>query len=89
MLSARKKPFCFVSTLLMERLIEFGNLVTGLQHLPEREKIILVALINGHGISENGDARKIECMVAQTIITAARDNQPKSVGENSINVRTA
>jgi hypothetical protein len=30
----------------MESVIDFGNLLTGLQYLPEREKIILMALIN-------------------------------------------
>lgn len=60
----------------MEPLIEFGDLVTGLQRLPEREQIIVVALINAHGRPERGDAAKIERLVAQTLIAAARDQRP-------------
>lgn len=57
----------------MEPLIDFADLVTGLQRLPEREKIILVALINGHGRTEKGNVAKIERMVAQAAIAVARD----------------
>jgi hypothetical protein len=58
----------------MEPVVDFGNLLTGLQYLPEREKIILVALINAHGMAQNGDVAKIERLVGQTIIAAAREN---------------
>jgi hypothetical protein len=56
-----------------EPLIDFGDLMTGLQRLPEREKIILVALIKGHGRTEKGNVAKIERMVAQAAIAVARD----------------
>lgn len=59
----------------MEGAIDFGDLLTGLQYLPEREKIILVALINSHGPSQNGDSAKIERLIGQTIIAAARENR--------------
>ena len=39
----------------MEPVIDFGDLVTGLQQLPEREKIILPALINAVRIAQNGE----------------------------------
>jgi hypothetical protein len=58
----------------MEPLLDFGDLLTGLQRLPEREKIILVALINAHGTRENSDVAKIERLVAETVIAAAREN---------------
>jgi hypothetical protein len=47
--------------------------------LPEREKIILVALINAYGKSENGDGAKIERLVAQTIRGCAKRNQQKCI----------
>jgi hypothetical protein len=59
----------------MEAAIDFGDLLTGLQYLPEREKIILVALINSHGASQNGDSAKLERLIGQTIIAAARENR--------------
>jgi hypothetical protein len=59
---------------LMEAIVEFGNVVTGLQHLPEREKIIIAALMNAHG-TQNVDTAKLERLIAQTIIAAARENQ--------------
>jgi hypothetical protein len=58
----------------MEPVVDFGNLLTGLQYLPEREKIILVALINAQGMAQNGEVAKIERLVGQTIIAAAREN---------------
>lgn len=58
----------------MEPVIDFGDLVTGLQQLPEREKIILVALINAVRIAQNGELAKIERLVGQSIIAAAREN---------------
>ena len=58
----------------MKPLIDFGDLLTGLQQLPEREKIILVALINAVRIAQNGELAKIERLVGQSVIAAARDN---------------
>lgn len=55
----------------------------GLQRLPEQEKIILVAIINGHGRPETGDMAKIERLVAQTIVAAARENRTSARTENS------
>jgi hypothetical protein len=60
-----------IGDVLMQPLVEFGDLVTGLQRLPEREKIILVALINDVERGETGEVPKIERMVAQTLISAA------------------
>ena len=60
----------------MEPLIDFRDLVTGLQRLPEREKIIVVALINAHGSPESGDAAKIERLVARPSSPRHRTNAP-------------
>jgi hypothetical protein len=59
----------------VEPLINFGDLVTGLQRLPEREKLILMALINGQGRTKNRDVEKVERMIAQTLIAAARNQR--------------
>jgi hypothetical protein len=59
----------------MESVIDFGSLLTGLQYLPEREKIILMALINVPAMTQDGDLAKIERLVGQTIISEARENQ--------------
>lgn len=59
----------------MKPTINFGNLLTGLQCLAERDKLILVALINSHGMPENGDKAEIERVIAQTIIAAAREKR--------------
>ena len=59
----------------MEAAIDFGNVLSGLQYLPEREKIILVALINAQGAAQNGEVAKIERLIGQTLITAARENR--------------
>jgi len=66
----------------MEPVIDFGNLLTGLQYLPEREKIILIALINAPAMAQNGDLAKIERVVGQIIIAAARENQRGAHPEN-------
>lgn len=66
----------------MESMLDFSNLLMGLQRLPEQEKIILVAIINAHGTAGTGDAGKIERMVAQTIMAAARENRTSGRTEN-------
>jgi hypothetical protein len=63
----------------MSPTINFGNLLTGLQCLAERDKIILVALINSHGALENGDAAKIERVLAQKVIAAARETRKAAI----------
>jgi hypothetical protein len=65
----------------MKPLIDFADLVSGLQRLPERDKIILVALINDHGRAANGNAAKIERILAQSLIGAARDQRRCGSGE--------
>jgi hypothetical protein len=59
----------------MEPNIDIGNVLAGLQYLPEREKIILVALINAQAAAQNGEVAKIERLVGQILIAAARENQ--------------
>lgn len=59
----------------MQLVIDFGDLLSGLQQLPEREKIILPALINAVRIAQNGEVAKIERFVGQTIIAAARESR--------------
>lgn len=54
----------------MESVIDFGKLLTGRQYLPEREKIILMALINASDTAQNGDLAKIERLVGMIIIAA-------------------
>lgn len=73
----------------MEAVIDFGNLLNGMQRLPEREKIILVALINAHGSPQNGDPGKIERMVAESIIAAARENQRETHTQASVSTVAA
>jgi hypothetical protein len=58
----------------MEALIDFSNLMNGMQYMPDRDKIILVALINAH-TPENGDSAKIERLIGQIVIAAARDKK--------------
>jgi hypothetical protein len=60
--------------LIMEPLIDFADLLKGLQCLPEREKIILVALVNAHGSRENGNRARLERLVAEAVIAAAREH---------------
>lgn len=55
----------------MEFARDFADLVNGLQYLPEREKIILLALINTQRTALNGDKAKIERLIGQTIIAVA------------------
>lgn len=57
----------------MEYTRDFGELVNGLQYLPEREKIILLALINTQRTALNGDKAKIERLIGQTIIAIANE----------------
>lgn len=63
----------------MKPMINFAGLLTGLQCLAEREKVMLLALINAHNALENGDRAKIERVVAEIIIAAAREKR-KIVG---------
>ena len=58
----------------MEALIDFSNLMNGMQYMPDRDKIILVALINAH-TPENGDSAKVERLIGQIVIGAARDKK--------------
>jgi hypothetical protein len=77
----------------MEPVIDFGDLLNGLRQLPEREKIILVALINAVRIAQNGELAKIERLVGQSVIAAARDNcrdaQPGTSGQIPAPERTS
>jgi hypothetical protein len=59
----------------MEGPIDFGNLMAALQYLPDREKIVLVALINAQAVPETGDPAKIERLIGQIVIAAARDKR--------------
>ena len=59
----------------MEGAIDFGSLMAALQYLPDREKIVLVALINAQAVPETGDPAKIERLIGQMIIGAARDKR--------------
>jgi hypothetical protein len=65
----------------MESVIDFGKLLTGLQYLPEREKIIPMALINAPAMAQDGDLPKIERLVGQIVIAAARENHRGTPGK--------
>jgi hypothetical protein len=76
-------PIAVITGGNMERAIDFGNVLSGLQYLPEREKIILVAVINAQALAQNGEMAKIERLVGQMVIAAARDNHHGTHGESS------
>jgi hypothetical protein len=57
----------------MEFARDFGDLVNGLQYLPEREKIILLSLIHTQCTAMNGDKAKLERMIGQMVIAVARE----------------
>ncbi|HET6756259.1 MAG TPA: hypothetical protein VFH21_01420 [Burkholderiales bacterium] len=57
----------------MEFARDFADLVNGLQYLPEREKLILLALINTQHPALNGDKAKLETLIGQIVIAVANE----------------
>ena len=57
----------------MEFARDFADLVNGLQYLPEREKLILLALINTQRPALNGDKAKLETLIGQIVIAVANE----------------
>jgi hypothetical protein len=64
----------------MEAPIDFSNLMNGMQYMPDRDKIILVALINSHA-TENSEGAKIERLIGQFVIAAARDKRRNAAAD--------
>ncbi|MDA8095483.1 MAG: hypothetical protein M0T84_16565 [Betaproteobacteria bacterium] len=59
----------------MEEAIDFGSLLNGLQHMPEKDKIVLLALIDRQSGAQNGEVAKIERIIGQMMVSAAREKQ--------------
>jgi hypothetical protein len=51
----------------MEFARDFADLVNGLKYLPEREKLILLTLINTQRTALNGDKAKLERLIGQIV----------------------